>query len=392
MSSPRIAVCIPAYNARKTLDSTLASVQRQSWPNLEIVICVDPSRDGTLRRARKHARHDSRIRVLENRERLGWAGNVRETIASIDSDWWSVLPQDDLWHPDYLTALWQRLQQSGADFSYCDLQAFAGRVIFGTQVAPDFDSADTRIRLRTYCSSVANPNLWHGLFPAALARDLPFPAEPFNFPALDNLWSHRVLCHYRGARLPQALYFKRTGDASIPTCTGWWSTSGDPQQRAAHWLNVTEQMQADAQAVTGEDNTLTDALGLAMDARAWVPPLLRANPREEQRLYRERRPADDAPDSPETSLGWLLASRCSQARGDTPAALFEAQRATGCADANWRVWQNLARLHVDSGDVFRAQEVLHEAATLHPNQFQLGLLARGVANNILGQALEDRTA
>ncbi len=271
MSQPRLAVAIPVYNASQCIDSTLHTVQKQSWDNLEIVIGIDPSSDDSAERCLAHARADSRIKVFQNVERLGWGGNVRETVSRCESDWWSVFPQDDLWHPDYLRALWDTLQGSEADFSYCDLQAFSDGESFGTQCSPDFSHVDASERLAAYYDCVAVPNLWHGLFPRCLAEETPFPAEPYNFPALDNLWVNRVLCRYRGAHLPKPLYFKRMSDAEFQTCTWWWNKHANSSDRAQSLRAIHKMMREDTQAAVGDDSALFTALELAMDIRGWAP-------------------------------------------------------------------------------------------------------------------------
>ncbi len=392
MSQPRIAACIPAYNACRTIDSTLSSIQRQSWPELEIVICVDPSTDDTLQRCREHARKDKRIRVIENSERKGWAGNVRETLANIRSDWWSVLPQDDLWHRDYLSKLWAAREQAGTDFSYCDIQVFAGKEVFGTQGSPDYSSPDIHTRLQSYYASVANPNLWHGLFPSTMAAEIPFPAEPFNFPSLDNMWSHRVLCRYRGAHLSSPMYFKRSSDLELQSCSWWWNNQESRGQRIAGWSTVKNAMLDDARNAAGDDPALLDPLELAMDLRTWSPALLGSEPEHARRLHSRWRPAESDIPVYTDSLRWLMASRCSWALDDKARARDEGLRASRYEHTDWRVWQNLVQQQAAEKQFYEAQLTLFQARERHPNQFQLARMARSIATGLIGKEMQDRFA
>src|SRR3712207_3579618 len=60
-----VSVVIPAFNAAATIDETLASVRSQTYRALEIIVVNDGSSDETVDRALRHAREDSRIRIVE---------------------------------------------------------------------------------------------------------------------------------------------------------------------------------------------------------------------------------------------------------------------------------------------------------------------------------------
>lgn len=45
---PLVSVCIPCYNAAQHLDECVESVLRQTYPNVEVVLFDDKSRDGTV--------------------------------------------------------------------------------------------------------------------------------------------------------------------------------------------------------------------------------------------------------------------------------------------------------------------------------------------------------
>jgi len=71
----KVSVCIPArdeiVNIRPCLEAVLAS----RWPNLEVIVVDDRSRDGTADAARLLAGEDDRVRVITGTEPpAGWAG------------------------------------------------------------------------------------------------------------------------------------------------------------------------------------------------------------------------------------------------------------------------------------------------------------------------------
>ena len=71
----RVSVCIPArdeiLNIRPCLEAILAS----RWPDLEVIVVDDHSRDGTADAARLMAKDDPRVRIIDGTDPpSGWAG------------------------------------------------------------------------------------------------------------------------------------------------------------------------------------------------------------------------------------------------------------------------------------------------------------------------------
>jgi glycosyltransferase involved in cell wall biosynthesis len=96
---PKISVIIPAYNAERTLQETVESVQNQTFSDFEIIIINDGSTDQTLTisqnfvdpRVKIFSYQNAGVSVARNR---GIANAMGEFIAFIDAD--------DLWTPDKL--------------------------------------------------------------------------------------------------------------------------------------------------------------------------------------------------------------------------------------------------------------------------------------------------
>lgn len=61
----KISIIVPVYNGEKTLERCVKSLTGQSYPNIEILLVNDGSRDGSLSLCRSLAQEDGRIRVLD---------------------------------------------------------------------------------------------------------------------------------------------------------------------------------------------------------------------------------------------------------------------------------------------------------------------------------------
>jgi Glycosyl transferase family 2 len=96
---------------------TLASVQAQDHPDLEIVVTDDGSTDETP--ARLAAISDERLTVVRSEVSTGVAAARNRGLAAATGQWVAFVDDDDLWHSAKLTHQIDELQRSGRDWSYC---------------------------------------------------------------------------------------------------------------------------------------------------------------------------------------------------------------------------------------------------------------------------------
>ena len=99
---PRVSVVVCAYNAADTLDDNLSSLERLTYPDYEIILVNDGSRDRTSEIARRHPR----VRLIETpngglsaARNVGLANATGEIVAytdadtRVDPDWLTYLVQ-----------------------------------------------------------------------------------------------------------------------------------------------------------------------------------------------------------------------------------------------------------------------------------------------------------
>lgn len=119
-ASPLISVVMPCFNAQKHLIDSIASVFRQTYSNLELIVVNDGSTDNSLEilrtidDAKLHVLDQSNSGVCKARN-LGIKAARGELIAFLDAD--------DTWHPDCLNRLCQLLfSNNSAALAYCGWQ------------------------------------------------------------------------------------------------------------------------------------------------------------------------------------------------------------------------------------------------------------------------------
>lgn len=89
-----ISVIIPIYNAEKTLDRCLSSVEQQTHRSLEIVCVNDGSSDRSAEIMREHAARDSRI-VLVDKPNEGYGASCNRGIDIARGAWVAIVEPDD---------------------------------------------------------------------------------------------------------------------------------------------------------------------------------------------------------------------------------------------------------------------------------------------------------
>ena len=114
MQTPKISIIVPAYNAAEYIGKTIASLQEQTYKNIEIVIVNDGSKDNTLEICRTIASTDERI-VIVDQQNQG-PGAARNTgINHASGEFIAFCDSDDLYPHNACQIRMEALQSSSAD-------------------------------------------------------------------------------------------------------------------------------------------------------------------------------------------------------------------------------------------------------------------------------------
>lgn len=116
--APLISIIVPAYNAGKTIERTIASILAQDYLNWELIIVNDGSQDDTEIKCRAVA--DSRIRTL-SKENGGESSARNMGLEYAKGTYVCFVDSDDWVESNYLTILYQTLCRNGAELSICGM-------------------------------------------------------------------------------------------------------------------------------------------------------------------------------------------------------------------------------------------------------------------------------
>ena len=92
-----ISVCIATYNGEKYVERQLRSILSQIALTDEVIVCDDGSSDETV--AAILNCNDQRVRIHQNRERLGHVKNFEKALTLAGGEHIFLSDQDDIWLP-----------------------------------------------------------------------------------------------------------------------------------------------------------------------------------------------------------------------------------------------------------------------------------------------------
>lgn len=145
-----ISVIIPAYNAERTILETIASVQKQTFADFEIIVIDDGSTDRTV--AILNNIDDDRVKIFSY-DNSGVAVARNRGISHATGEYIAFLDADDLWTPDklelQLTALkqhpeagvaysWTIYFKDGEDTSFLGASIFFEGDVYGQLLVNNF--------------------------------------------------------------------------------------------------------------------------------------------------------------------------------------------------------------------------------------------------------------
>lgn len=101
--APKVSVIVPAYNVRSYIEEALASLERQSLQEFEVLIVDDGSTDDTAEIVKPFVVRDSRFQLL-HKQNGGLSSARNYGIRHARADYIALLDGDDVYEPDKLAA------------------------------------------------------------------------------------------------------------------------------------------------------------------------------------------------------------------------------------------------------------------------------------------------
>ena len=209
MTTPKISVLMPAYNAEKYIGEAIESILNQTFKDFEFIIVDDCSTDKTWEIIQRFAIIDTRIVALKNKINLGIAGNRNKLISLASGKY--VLWQD----ADDISMRYRAEKQYDFMVNHQDVGICGGWLQFFSESKDlgirKYDSEDANLRKKIFrYSPVAQPGamIRRDVFKKVGEFDLKYP------PAEDLDMSFRIGTFYKFSNLQEVVLKYRSHDSS----------------------------------------------------------------------------------------------------------------------------------------------------------------------------------
>src|SRR4051812_26133509 len=121
---PKVSICIPAYNQPEYLKQALTSVLIQSYTDYEVII-TDDSPSPIVEDLVKSFDFKGVLKYFHNDKPLGPPKNWNYCISKTKGDYIKIMHHDDWFtNSNSLEAFVKNMENSGADFVFCDAALF----------------------------------------------------------------------------------------------------------------------------------------------------------------------------------------------------------------------------------------------------------------------------
>jgi teichuronic acid biosynthesis glycosyltransferase TuaG len=122
MQSGLVSIIVPCYNAVRTIEATLQSLQAQSYSHWQAWVIDDASTDNTAALIKAASAGDPRIRLLQQPHNQQVVAARNRGIAAAQGQYLAFCDADDLWTPQKLATQIEFMQQKNAAFCYTDFR------------------------------------------------------------------------------------------------------------------------------------------------------------------------------------------------------------------------------------------------------------------------------
>lgn len=223
-----ISVIVPAFNAAPYLEACIQSIQKQTFPNWELILVDDGSTDGTSELCDRLEAEDKRIRVI-HKANAGVSAARNDGIDRAKGEYIAFVDADDLVHPQYLELLLEGIHQTGTDISLCSFTIFQDG-----EAAPFFSNIEPaafeKVERRALLASLSEPSCtasqcmvipWVKLCRACCYENLRFPERVRHE---DEFLAHHLLgeCSFAAVSTVPLYYYRRHADSFMGTGERGW--------------------------------------------------------------------------------------------------------------------------------------------------------------------------
>lgn len=118
----KIDVLLATYNGEKYLREQIDSILNQTYKNIRLIVSDDCSKDDTGKILEEYKNKDERIRIYYQEKNLGVVKNIEFLLGKVESPYYMLADQDDVWLPEKTEKSLETLKKENADLVFGDLE------------------------------------------------------------------------------------------------------------------------------------------------------------------------------------------------------------------------------------------------------------------------------
>ena len=153
MEKGLVSIITPCYNGAKYIGETIESVIAQTYPQWEMIIVDDGSKDNSGEVIKEYSEKDSRIQYYKQAN-AGSAAARNNGIRRAKGQYIALLDADDLWRPEFLEKQIRFMKENDAICVACAYDHIDGQskpILSTTQVKNEITVKDMKVMNQIGC-------------------------------------------------------------------------------------------------------------------------------------------------------------------------------------------------------------------------------------------------
>ncbi len=227
-----VSVLIPAYNCENFIEDTLDSLFKQTYSDFEVIISIDQSTDSSFETILEwYSQHsDIKLVIHHQKVKLGWVRNCNYLLSQCNSEYFMIMPHDDVLMPNYIERLLcEIVSQPGVCTVYSDIGILNGDGII-TQRSIKGNKLE---RIKLFLLEHFNAVAFRGIVRSEVFGPDKYIPENRNHNSygLDTVWNLKMVLKGDIIRIPEVLYKKRFHEKSAHAEWKYW----DDERKLRTW-------------------------------------------------------------------------------------------------------------------------------------------------------------
>jgi glycosyltransferase involved in cell wall biosynthesis len=109
---PLVSIALCTYNGEKYLIEQLDTLVKQDYPELEVIVVDDGSKDQTVAILKQYESAYPFFKVYQNEQNLGYTKNFEKAISLCNGDFIALSDQDDSWALDKISIMMREIKDN----------------------------------------------------------------------------------------------------------------------------------------------------------------------------------------------------------------------------------------------------------------------------------------